>query len=177
MTKAKGSAANPTDWEGATPDSTEWESASSGFAPLWKPETGESVIVSVLSVEAFKAKKTKKGEKKTKDSKKPSFAISCILRGGSLHNFYKNKGNAVDVKPGDNVTLGSSYNLCGEDKLVVVDDGPPRLSKMAMLLMKDNQAFRIVFNGKIKLDGPNSVNDFTVQFPKGYKEKFATFKG
>lgn len=177
-TKAKGSAANPTDWENtnATDVTGEWESASSGFAPLWKPEQGESVIVSVLSVEGFKTKekKKKKGEKGI--FTQPSFAISCILRGGSLANFYKNKTTHADVKHGDNVTLGSSYNLCGEDKLVVVEGKTARLSKMALLLLKDKQTFRVVFNGKVPTDGARSVNDFTVQFPKGYKEKFANFK-
>jgi hypothetical protein len=166
---------NPTDWENPnSDDAQQWESASSGgFAPLWKPEQGESVIVQVLGVEPFKVKKQK--GKKVKDDMQPSFAIHCTLRGGSLANFFKNKTTHADVKYGEDVTLGSSYNLCGEDKLVVIDRGSARLSKMAELLLKDGQSFRVVFNGKIKTDGARSVNDFTVQFPKGYKDKLVKF--
>ena len=166
---------SPTEWDNPnTVDAQEWESASSGFAPLWRPQMGESIIVQVLGVEPFKLKekKVKKGEKK-EVKKQPSFAISCILRGGSLANFFKNKTTHADVTLGDNVTVGSSYNLCGEDRLIVVDGKEARLSKMSELLAKDNQAFRIVYNGQVQTDGPNKVNDFTVQFPKGYKEKLS----
>lgn len=168
MTKSK---ASPTDWEDPVAAS-EWESASSGFAPLWKPEQGESVTVQVVSVEPFKTKR-QKPKKGKKTEMQPSFAISCILRGGSLSNFFKNKTTHADVKYGDNVTLGSSFNLQGEDRLIVVDDKgtSARLSRMAELLNEENKAFRIVFNGKIQTDGARSVNDFTVQFPKGYREK------
>lgn len=177
MPKAK--ASGVTDWEHAEPENMEWESASSGFAPLWKPEQGNSVIVSVLGVEPFKTKKKQKGKAKGDNIANPSYAISCILRGGSLANFYKNKTTTADVKIGDNITLGSSYNLVGEDKLIVIDEksNTARLSKMANLLNKDNQCFRVVFNGKIKTDGARSVNDFIVQFPRGYKERFVQFKG
>lgn len=165
-----------TDWEGAELEVGEWESASSGgFAPLWKPEQGESVIVQVLSVSPFKSKK---GKKTSKKEMQPSYAIECILmQGSSLANFYKSKGNHIDVKIGDTVTLGSSYNLIGPDKLVMIEKNGAIISPMAELLKEDNKSFRVVFNGKIKTEGARSVNDFTVQFPKGYKEKLAQQRG
>lgn len=158
---------NPTDWENESGNGNEWESASSGgFAPLWKPEHGESIIFQPKEVHLFKTKKGKKNNNKT-----PSYAITGVLVGGSIANFYSGKGDATDVKHGDMVTVGSSYNLCAEDKLIVIEKSGARLSKMTELLLDDNKAFRIVFNGKVKTDGGRSVNDFTVQFPKGYKEK------
>lgn len=167
MTKAKN---NPTDWENAEQNGGEnWESLSTGFSPLWKPEKGNAIVVLPTGVHAFKIKKNAK-------VKTASYAIECILKGGSLGNFYNGRGEAVSVAVGDSVTVGSSYNLVGEDKLVVIEKKIVRLSRMTDLLAKDNQAFRIVFNGKVKLEGGRSVNDYTMQVPKGYKEKFAQFK-
>lgn len=166
-TKKPAAKSELTDWENETA-AQEWESASSGgFAPLWKPEHGESIVFQPNEVHLFKIKKKKKG------NKTPSYAISGILKSGSLANFYSGKGTATDVKHGDMVTVGSSYNLCAEDKLIVIEKSGARLSRMSEMLLKDDKAFRIVFNGKVKTEGARSVNDFTVQYPKGYKEKLS----
>lgn len=168
-----------TDWENAQEENRgEWESLSSGFAPLWKPESGNAIEVLPVGVHAFKVKKNAK-------IKTPSYAIECILKGGSLTNFYNGRGSAVSISIGDNVTIGSSYNLVGEDKLIVIEQSGKgkaltqlaRLSRMSELLTGDNRSFRIVFNGQVKTEGARRVNDYTIQVPKGYKEKFSSQKG
>lgn len=171
MPKSK---AGVTDWENAENNNAgEWESLASGFAPLWKPEKGNAIMVQPVAVHAFKIKKASK-------IKTPSFAIECILKGGSLTNFYSGKNNAVSISLGDSITIGSSYNLIGVDKLVVTKESGNgknktvscELSKMSELLIKDEKSFRIVFNGQVQTTGPRKVNDYTVQVPKGYKDKF-----
>lgn len=161
-----------TNWEDAEPEG-QWESLSGAFAPLWKPETGNAIIIQPVEVTPFKTSKKSK-------IKKASFAISCILKGGSTANFYSGRGNAASVNIGDNIIIGSSFNVLGEDKLVVVEENgkgknhtvTARLSKMAELVIEGGDAFRLVFNGQVKTTGPRKVNDITVQVPKGYKEKF-----
>lgn len=175
MKKPKVTRVAPTDWENAGPeDVSAWETLPSGFAPLWKPEKGNAIIVLPIGVHAFKNKPAfvsgKKGKKDKEEIAKVNFAIECILRGGDVSNFF-NKDEAASVSIGDKVSLGSAHNLIGEDKLIVVDGAMAELSPMSKLLMEDKQAFRIVFNGKIKIANGRSVNNFIIQVPNGYKEK------
>lgn len=165
-----------TNWEDATQeDMGQWESLSGAFAPLWKPEAGNSIIVQPVEVTPFKTKKKAK-------VKAPSFAVACILKGGSTANFYTGKSNAASVNFGDTIIVGSSFNVIGEDKLVVIEEGSKnkpataRLSQMAELLKKEGAAFRLVFNGQVHTSGPRKVNDITVQVPNGYKEKFRALR-
>lgn len=168
-----------TDWENPTDaDNGQWESLSGAFAPLWKPEKGNSIIVQPVSVHPFKAKKNAK-------IKSPSFAIECVFKGGSSANFYSGKNNAASVNVGDSIIIGSSFNVVGEDKLVVISENgkgknksvTAELSPMSKLVMEGGAAFRLVFNGQVNTSGPRKVNDITVQVPKGYKEKFRENRG
>lgn len=169
---------SPTNWEDAAPDDNlQWESLSGAFAPLWKPEPGNAIIVQPIEVTEFKTKKKSK-------AKGPSFAISCVFKGGSSANFYSGKGSAASINLGDTVIVGSSFNVIGEDKLVVIEENgkgknhsvTARLSQMAELLKKEGVGFRLVFNGQVKTSGPRKVNDITVQVPNGYKEKFRALR-
>lgn len=168
-----------TNWEDAAPPegAEQWESLSGAFAPLWKPETGNAIIVQPVEVTPFKTKKKSK-------VKGASFAIACIFKGGSSANFYSGKGSAATISLGDTIIVGSSYNVQGEDKLIVVEEEgkgktkttSARLSQMAELVKKEGAAFRLVFNGQVKTSGPRKVNDITVQVPNGYKEKFRALR-
>lgn len=176
MPKKKGttSSASPLDWENAS--GGEWEDVSTGFAPLWKPESGDVIFVTPVSVHTFKSKKVKKGTKK-KDVGKINYALEAIFKGGSADHFFTGSGTnnkEVAIKPGDIVAIGTSYNLMGEDKLAVeVKEGEARLSAMAVLIGEEQQAFRISFNGKVQIGGGRSVNNFSVQVPKGFRERLA----
>jgi hypothetical protein len=164
--------ANALDWENAS--GGEWEDVSTGFAPLWKPESNDVVFITPVSVHPFKSKKAKKDAKK-KEAGKINYAVEAIYKGGSAEHFYKGSGASsqqVDIKLGDIVAIGTSYNLMGEDKLAVeVREGEARLSAMSVLIGENQQAFRISFNGKVKIGGGRSVNNFSVQVPKGFREK------
>src|SRR5258708_29419572 len=117
--KSTKAATGPLDWENAS--GGEWESLSTGFAPLWKPEAGDSIVVIPVSIHTFKSKKAKKGEKK-KDAGKINYALEAIFKGGSSSHFYTGGGKnnkEVEINPGDIIAIGTSYNLMGEDKLAV----------------------------------------------------------
>lgn len=167
---------NPLDWENVEGGTDQWESLSTGFAPLWKPEKGDAIIVMPTAIHTFKSKKVKKGQKK-KDAGKINFALEAIFKGGSNAHFYTGSGSnskEAEVSPGSIVAIGTSYNLMGEDKLAVeIAPGEARLSKLSQLIEEEGQAFKIVFNGKIPLGGGRSVNDFSCFAPKGFKERLA----
>lgn len=175
--KAAKATAGALDWENASGGAGgEWEDVSTGFAPLWKPEAGDVIFITPVSVHTFKSKKAKKGEKK-KDAGKINYAVECIFKGGSSAHFFTGAGKTnkeVSINPGDIIAIGTSYNLMGEDKLAVeVKVGEARLSRMADLIISEEQAFRVAFMGKVPIGNGRSVNNFTVQVPKGYKEKLS----
>lgn len=180
MAKKKTNASNKSslDWEnvGGGGAGAEWESLSTGFAPLWKPEKGDAIIVMPTAIHTFKSKKVKKGAKK-KDVGKINYALEAIFKGGSNAHFYTGSGTnskEAEVTPGSIVAIGTSYNLMGEDKLAVeIKPGEARLSKLSTLIEKEGQAFKIVFNGKIPLGEGRSVNDFSCFAPRGFKEKLS----
>jgi hypothetical protein len=156
-----------TDWENTPSNySTEdFDILPSGLPPLWKPEAGNVIYFRPMSVELFKVKKNK--QKKGKGKKSVNFAIAGILVGGDANCFF-NGNSGTAVRYGDRVTVGSSYNLIGENKLIT-EDG--ELSPMSKRIMEEEKAFMIRFDGKIKQ--PNNpkmtVNQFTVGVPKGYR--------
>src|SRR5229473_5284799 len=106
------------DWENAS--GGEWESLSTGFAPLWKPEEGDIIIVTPVAVHPFKSKKG--GKKGKKNAGKINYALEAIFQGGSPKHFFTGSGKnnrESEINKGDIVAVGTSYNLMGEDKLAV----------------------------------------------------------
>ena len=160
------------DWENAS--GGEWESLSTGFAPLWKPEEGDTIFITPTAVHPFRSAK---GKKKGKKTNKINYALEAIFKGGNAGHFYTGSGTKSKeavINVGDIVAVGTSFNLMGEDKLAVeVKLGEARLSRMATLIETEGQAFKIVFNGQIPLGGGRKVNDFSLFTPKGFKEKLA----
>lgn len=137
---------------------------STGLHPLWVPEKDNVIFFLPKDVEVFKVKK---GSKK-KNGAKPNFAIHGTFLGGETLNFFSGKNKPATVKQGDTVTLGSSHNLVGADKLIQIDEksGTASLSEMSEKVIAAKACFRIRFDGKISIGGGRTVNQFVVGVPK-----------
>jgi hypothetical protein len=158
----------PTDWEHAENENDEWETLPTGFAPLWKPQEGDIILFTPTSVHDFATKKGKAAK-----SGKNNQAVEGIFKGGSSKHFFTGSGKKqreTKVKSGEIIAVGVSYNFIGEDK-IVNDKG--ELSRMSHLLMQNDGAFRITFEGKVSTDSGRSVNQFLIQVPMGMRQKMA----
>lgn len=158
-TKKRNIASNsPEEWDKAGPSGDDYESLPSGLSPLWTPKEGETIFFRPDTVHPFKVKKGKKKQGKG------NFAIEGIYTGGE-GTFSRGKGKLATVTFGDRVTLGSSYNLIGPDRLI--NDG--ELSPMAVKILEAKKSFKIRFDGKVKTDNGRSVNQLDVAVPKGFR--------
>jgi hypothetical protein len=137
-----------------------------GFPPMWKPERdGTILLIKPVSVHVIPAAK---GGGKNKRKESLSFQ-GTVQQSSDMEAFYI-KDKQAQVAYGDLVSVPVSYNLEGEDKLAVFDGKESRLSQLSELLKKHDAAFRIIFGGKIK-GGQGMVKLFTIQVPKGLRDK------
>jgi len=163
MTKKQEKPMVDSEWETPDVNMEDFDILPSGLPPLWKPQSGNVIYFRPDHVEPFKSKKGKKGKKGSTPS---NYAIAGVLVAGETLNFF-NGDQPATVRTGDRVTVGSSYNLIGPDKLIT-DDG--ELSPMAQKVLDANKHFLIRFDGKVKTgNAARSVNRFTVGVPKGLR--------
>lgn len=154
---------SPESWETAQ-NADDYVNLPSGFAPLWKPEKDDVIFFRPDKVTLFKIKAKAKGKKG--DIKKQNYAIEGTFLGGETLHFFSG-ATAVAVKAGDRVSVGSSFNMIGEDKLIT-EDG--ELSKMSEQILKSGKAFRLIFKGKVKTGNEaRSVNLFDIGVPKEFR--------
>jgi len=134
-----------------------------GFAASWKPESeGETIIVT--PTENIRQLPKKKGVKKQ------GSVMECIYRSGTSDNFYSGK-TQVELKNGETVNIMLSFNLMDELALAVESQGKVILSKLSKLVISEGSVMRLIFDGNVKIGGGRSVNKYTVQAPKGFKER------
>lgn len=160
-----------TSWEGAGADADngEWETLPTGFAPLWKPKEGDTIQFTPKSVAAFKGK----GAVGKKGKGKINASCTAVLRGGKsifTTGGAKNQ-KEVSVKVGEDISVGLSFNMIGEDAIAVLEGNEYVLSPMSELLKKEGKSFRVRFDGKVPIGGGRSVNRYTIQVPNGFREK------
>lgn len=146
--------------------------ATSGFNPNWIPENeGETVDLLPVGFRVIEGKIIKK--KKQNDT----LCMDCIYMGGNSPSFYtgRKKAKQVEMENGDLFSIVISYNLMGENRLAVLEDDEDmhsaRVSSLLNLCNDNKKPVRVVFGGKVSIEGGRTVKQFTILAPKGYKEQ------